>query len=178
MIVSVALVALAVLATARSDVTLPDPQEVALVKDRLAPLQLLSFATELEYCGYFGRLPDGRPSFTEIQRGGHDGCTPVVTDDGLRLVASLHTHGAYSENVPAEFPTVLDMDSDRREGVNGYIGTPGGRLWFIDSRARVAVQLCGLRCLPQDPDFHAGDDGAIASRYDYADLKRLEAGSQ
>lgn len=154
----------------------PDPAEVALVRQRLAPLQMLSFVTDLEYCGYLGRDDRDRPVFTRIQRGDHDSCTPLAEDQPDRLVASLHTHGSYDPEVPAEFPTVLDMDSDHDEGVNGYVSTPGGRLWYIDSRAMIAVQLCGLACLPQDPRFHPGDDGVIADRYTRAQLQALEDG--
>lgn len=153
----------------------PPKAEITLVIDRLTPLQHLSFAARYEYCGYLGLLPDGQPGFTEMLRGGHNGCTPKMPAEGLTLRASLHTHGAYDPSVPAEFPTVRDMESDRAEGVNGYISTPGGRLWYIDSRAMIAVQLCGPGCLPQDPNFHPGDDGLIAQRYFVDDLRRLEA---
>ncbi len=153
----------------------PASAEVAAVMARLAPIQLLSFATEREYCGYLGDLADGRLAFTEMVRGGHDGCTPRLPRKSLRIRASLHTHGAYDPAVPAEFPTVLDMDSDAREGVNGYVATPGGRLWYIDSRAMVTVQLCGEGCLPQDENFRSGDDGPIRNRYTRAELQRLES---
>ena len=153
----------------------PPEAEVALVKARLTPLQHLSFAARYEYCGYLGARPDGQRVFTEMLRGGHNGCTPKMPAEGLALHASLHTHGAYDPFVPAEFPTVRDMESDRAEGVNGYISTPGGRLWYIDSRAMIAVQLCGRGCLPQDPNFHAGDDGEIAKRYTIGALRALEA---
>lgn len=155
--------------------TLPASGEIAAVKTRLAPIQLLSFATQREYCGYLGELSDGRLVFTEMVRGGHDGCTPRLPGRTVRIRASLHTHGAYDPSVPAEFPTVLDMDSDAREGVNGYVATPGGRLWYIDSRAMVAVQLCGEGCLPQDDNFRTGDDGPIKTRYTRDDLRRLES---
>ena len=153
----------------------PDQMQIDLVRERLAPLQHLSFATDREYCGYLYRLPDGSLEFTEMVRGGHDGCTPLVPLKRINLIASVHTHGAYDPSVPAEFPTVLDMDSDKREKVNGYVATPGGRLWFIDSRRMVTRQLCGLACLPQDPDFQAGDDGEIATVYTYRDLQKLES---
>jgi len=153
----------------------PPADEVAMLKARLAPIQHLSFAARYEYCGYLGRGPDGAPTFTEIVRGHHNGCTPQMPGPGFELVASLHTHGAYDPTVPAEFPTALDMRSDRREGVNGYVATPGGRLWYIDSRAMLAVQLCGLGCLPQDPGFRAGDDGAIAPVLSFAQLLALDS---
>ncbi|MFT7596846.1 MAG: hypothetical protein ACI8R4_004188 [Paracoccaceae bacterium] len=152
-----------------------DPAETAAVIERLTPLQQLSFATSFEYCGYLGHTPAGNIGFTEMIRGGHNGCTPKMPAGGLSLAASLHTHGAYDAQIPAEFPTVLDMQSDKAEGVNGYISTPGGRLWFINSAADEAIQLCGLGCLPQDPNFHAGDDGPIANRYSYDELLGLES---
>ena len=159
----------------RSFPGLENAVETAAVIKRLAPLQQLSFATSFEYCGYLGRTPDGAIGFTAMIRGGHNGCTPKMPDGGLSLVASMHTHGAYDPQVPAEFPTVRDMQSDTSEGVNGYISTPGGRLWFIDSAAAEARQLCGLGCLPQDPNFHAGDYGPIATRYSYDELRDLES---
>ena len=153
----------------------PDDAEIALVKARLEPLQHLSFATDREYCGYLIRGRGGALAFTDMVRGGEDGCTPVIPLTNVDLVASVHTHGAYDASVPAEFPTALDMESDRRERVNGYVATPGGRLWYIDSAGWVTYQLCSLGCLPQDPEFRAGDDGVIAERYTYRDLIGLES---
>lgn len=154
----------------------PPPDEVALVVRRLGPLQLLSFAEDREYCTYLLRGPGGVLFFSEIVRGGRDGCTPRRPLAGATPIASVHTHGAYNRGVPAEFPTTLDMESDRNEGVAGYVGTPGGRLWHIDSRRMVAVQLCPPGCLPRDPAFHEGDDGVIAGRYSHRQLIALEAG--
>lgn len=175
MILAFALFALAAVLEPLPAYTPPAPEEVEMLKARLGPIQHLSFAARYEYCGYLGRQPDGTPAFTQILRGHHDGCTPEMPGDGFALIASLHTHGAYDRTVPAEFPTALDMRSDRREGVNGYIATPGGRLWYIDSRAMLAVQLCGPGCLPQDPAFHAGDDGAIPTTLSYGQLLALDA---
>lgn len=154
----------------------PEPEEVALVIHRLGPLQTLSFATDREYCGYLLGGANGALFFTEIVRGGHDGCTPLRPGGGRRVLASVHTHGAYNPRVPAEFPTTLDIESDRREGVAGYVATPGGRLWYIDSRRMVTFQLCGPGCLPQDPKFREGDDGVISERYTYRQLLALETG--
>lgn len=169
------LLALTFALPAPADPHRPSPEEIAAVKKRLEAVQLLSFATRLEYCGYLLETADGTRAFTDMIRGHTDGCTPPAPRDGRRAVASIHTHGAYDRDVPAEFPTVLDMESDRREGVMGYVATPGGRLWYIDSRAMVTWQICGLGCLPQDPNFHAGDDGVIAPRYSLQALRALEA---
>ncbi|MEX0365029.1 MAG: DUF4329 domain-containing protein [Ruegeria sp.] len=152
----------------------PPDFQVASVKERFAPIQHLSFAAGLEYCGYLGTDPSGHLAFTEMVRGDRNGCTPPDLPNGFTPIASMHTHGAYDATVPAEFPTVLDMEADRNEGVNGYVATPGGRLWYIDSEAMETYQLCGLGCLPQDPGFHAGDDGVIAQSYTYQELEALE----
>ena len=172
---SLALLTLALLLEPLPAYTPPPAAEVEMLKARLAPIQHLSFAAGYEYCGYLGRRPDGTVAFTAILRGHHNGCTPERPGAGFALIASLHTHGAYDPSIPAEFPTALDMRSDRREGVNGYIATPGGRLWYIDSRAMLAVQLCGPGCLPQDPGFHPGDDGVIPQTLSYGQLLALDA---
>lgn len=173
MVVAIVLMALSVLLY-EPPVTLPPDREIELAANWLARVQHLSFATEREYCGYLGYTSDGALLITDMMRGGHDGCTPETSDKTLALVASLHSHGAYDPGVPAEFPTSRDLESDAREGVNGYISTPGGRLWYVDSTALIAVQLCGLGCLPQDPEFHAGDDGVLQSSYTLHELRALE----
>ncbi|MFC4669772.1 DUF4329 domain-containing protein [Seohaeicola nanhaiensis] len=155
----------------------PPADEVALVIRKLGPLQTMSFATDREFCGYLLEGRGGVLFFTKMTRGGRDGCTPRMPDSGPRVVASVHTHGSYDPQVPAEFPTTLDLESDRREGVAGYVATPGGRLWYIDSVRMVTYQLCGTGCLPQDPDFHDGDDGVIAIRYSHRQLLALEGGA-
>lgn len=175
MILTAALVVLAIVLEPLPPYAPPSSAEIEMLKQRLAPIQHLSFAAGYEYCGYLGRRGNGAPGFTKILRGHHNGCTPKVPGEGFGLIASLHTHGAYDPSIPAEFPTALDMRSDRREGVVGYVATPGGRLWYIDSKAMLAVEICGPGCLPQDPDFHAGDDGEIAERLSYAQLLALDA---
>lgn len=154
----------------------PAPEELAAVRARLAQAQILSFAENREYCGYLFRHRDGSLGLTDLVRGDRDGCVPLLPLVEGELVASLHTHGAYGREVPAEFPTTLDLESDRDEGINGYVATPGGRLWYIDGAGMRTWQICGLGCLPQDPAFRAGDDGVIARSYSHAELQRLENG--
>ncbi len=154
--------------------TTPSEIEVQAVLERFEPIQLLSFAAGFEYCGYLVRSPQGTLAFTEIVRGGPDGCTPLGPPPDVELVASVHTHGAYDPLVPAEFPTVMDIDSDHREGVNDYIATPGGRLWYVNGTTLTVRQLCNSGCLPQDPELQPGDDGIIALRYTRQELLEQE----
>lgn len=154
--------------------TPPPAKQADMVAKRFAQLQRATFASGVEHCGYLARRPDGGLAFTEMVAGDQNGCTPDVAFGNLIPIASMHTHGTYSPDVPAEFPTVRDMRSDQAEGVNGYVATPGGRLWYIDSKAMITQQLCGIGCLPKDPKFRAGDDGIIAQSYSARALKEIE----
>jgi hypothetical protein len=173
MFVVVILTAIALL-SAQDRLRLPPQAEVAVASKELARLQLLSFATEREYCGYYGQGSDEAVVFTPMIRGGHDGCTPMRVNAVLRPIASLRTHGTHDPWVPAEYPTSVHIQSDAAEGINGYVPTSGGRLWYIDSSVGLAVQICGPGCLPHNPAFRVGDDGPILEIYSNDQLLRLE----
>ena len=160
---------------AAQSIQIPSDQ-AALVKRSLTVPQQKSFARDREFCAYLGRTSGGRLKVTSYREGGRNGCSPARPSAGFRPLASIHTHGAYDPRVPAEFPTTLDMDMDAAEGINGYVATPGGRLWYLDTRKRIAVQLCGIGCLASDPQFRAGDDGYIRRSYTYDQLRALELG--
>ncbi|MEL6587917.1 MAG: hypothetical protein AAFQ50_14890, partial [Pseudomonadota bacterium] len=69
--------------------------------------------------------------------------------------------------------------SDKAVDAFGLVGfdvaTPGGRLWYVDTTDMIVRQICGLGCLPQDPDFVEGADGDIAISYTYQELLDYEA---
>jgi hypothetical protein len=65
------------------------------------------------------------------------------------------------------------MEGDEEEGIDGWVATPGGRLWHIDTEDMVTYQVCGIGCLPSDPRFVRGDMGQIDQSYRYRDLVRL-----
>lgn len=145
-------------------------EEEALMRQVLSQLNLLSFKQGVEFCGYVGFDAQGNLAASEPTRGDQSSCLP---DDPAKLdvvVASYHTHGDFSTEYSSETPSGDDMDSDEEEGVDGWVATPGGRLWYIDTEDMVTFQICGLGCLPQDPDFIEGDDGIIAEFYSYDDL--------
>ncbi len=127
--------------------------EIAYIKTRLNVLQRRSITENREYCGYLGLTPAGDFAISPPQRGSLDGCTPDTPPDGLSLLASYHTHAAYSPDYDSEAPSVDDLIGDIGEGVNGYVATPGGRLWYNDASARQAILLCGAGCLAADPAF-------------------------
>ncbi len=147
-----------------------ESDELALVKRIFAQLQPISIEKNREYCGYIGRDAQRRVAFTKARRGRKGTCLPADPDELAVVTASYHTHGAYSSDYVNELPSAEDMEGDEAEGIDGWVATPGGRLWYIDTQDMVTSQVCGLGCLPSDPDFVAGMTGPIAQSYHYQEL--------
>lgn len=164
------------LALSPGGATAQDAAEVAAARGVLLQLQARSFAENREYCGYIGRMPDGRLTATEVTRGDTWGCLSRGDESRfVEIVASFHTHAGFDRAADSEVPSTHDVIGDMEERVNGYIATPGGRLWFVDWRRGVATQVCGLGCMGQDPNFIPGDSGPIAQRYTLEELRIREA---
>jgi len=108
--------------------------EIRLAKQNLLVLQAKSFQYGREYCGYL--VVDARDviSVTPPTKGKEAECRTDDYPEDLIAFASYHIHGA-------------------EEGVDSYISTPGSRLWFIDSRAKIIGVICDLACLPEDRTF-------------------------
>lgn len=119
----------------------------------LDSIQARSFADRVEYCGLLGIDGSGNLVATPARRGKADSCRPDEAPDGFKVLASYHTHGAYDRDADTEVPSLDDLQSDIDEEIDGYIATPGGRLWLNDTEAREAVLLCGPGCLQADPDY-------------------------
>jgi hypothetical protein len=93
----------------------------------------------------------------------------------MEVIASYHTHGRFDLAYHNELPSDTDMLNDQSLGVNGWIATPGGRLWFVDSGRMVTKQVCGVGCLPIAPGFYKAQAGDIAKSYSFEELvERLE----
>ena len=150
-----------------------DAAEMAAARGVLLQLQPRSFAENLEYCGYIGRMPDGRLMASEVTRGDAWGCLSRGNESRfVQIVASFHAHAGFDRAADSEVPSTDDVRGDMQEGVNGYVATPGGRLWYIDGRRGVATQVCGLGCMGQDPSFIPGDSGPIAQTYTLQQLQQ------
>ena len=67
------------------------------------------------------------------------------------------------------------MEADEDEGTDGYVATPGGRVWYLDTTDMVASQLCGEGCVASDPNFMRGAAGPVASAYSYKGLRARDA---
>lgn len=148
--------------------------ELAAVTDILTDLQRASFAINAEHCGYLGIDRAGQLMVSDISRGTEDSCLMPTPPAGMTLVASFHTHGTYSPYYASEFPTTDDMLTDAAEDIDGYISTPGGRLWYVDTDTMTVRLLCGPGCLPQDPAYRPDADGPLRPVMTYDDLRRWE----
>jgi hypothetical protein len=88
----------------------------------------------------------------------------------MMLIASYHTHAGYRADIDSEVPSVDDMFADEAEDTNGFVATPGGRLWYIDSRKMVATQVCSIACLHKHDTFKPNMFGPVKTRYTLDEL--------
>ena len=144
--------------------------EIALAKKVLAAAQRLSIRRNVEYCGYIGLDASGRLVASRATRGDEASCLAPEPANIRVITASYHTHGAFSRDYFGEMPSGEDMEGDEAMGIDGFVATPGGRLWYVDTTDMIARQLCGIGCLPRDARFRAGVDGVIAQSYSYRQL--------
>lgn len=146
-----------------------DAQDAALVRfahETLAALQAQSFSDGREYCGTIGIAGDGQLVASRARRGRRDGCRPTALRGDARPLASYHTHAGFDPAADSELPSAQDLTSDFAEGIDGFVATPGGRLWFNDSAAGETRLICGTGCLPADPSFFNRDWDPVLARYD------------
>ena len=144
--------------------------ELRYVSGILTRLQRESFAKNREYCGYIGLDPLGQWVSTPVMQGNEASCPLPNIPAGMRLVASYHTHGTYSPYYASEWPTTQDGATDASDDIDGYISTPGGRLWHVDTDTMSVSELCGRGCLPQDPHYVAAEDGPLRPVMSYQEL--------
>ncbi len=148
--------------------------EVAFIKAKLNAIQPRSIVEDREYCGYLGTLPNGDFAISGPKRGAPAGCTPDNPPADLRIIASYHTHAAYAPRFDSEVPSATDLEGDISEGINGYVSTPGGRVWYSDSAARSTTQICGIGCVAADPRFRPDQDRPVQQSYSLAALRQRQ----
>ena len=140
----------------------------------LDAIQPLSIRDKIEYCGLFGYDRYGRLAATQAVPGDADSCDPGIEPDGFEVIASYHTHGAYARDADTEVPSIDDLIGDFEEGIDGYIATPGGRVWLNLYEERVSFQLCGRGCITADPDFRTCPAFLPAEEYTIETLELRE----
>ena len=89
-----------------------------------------------EFGGWVFINPDGSFSSTTPVRGDFKSVqlpNPAeVIPNGSRITASYHTHAAFDPQFDNENFSPTDLDLDRENSIDGYLGTPGGQLKFHD----------------------------------------------
>ena len=144
----------------------------AALFDRIQPR---SIAENVEYCGLLGRDKSGKFAATKAKRGQVDDCEPEDSPDGFEVLASYHTHGAYTADADTEVPSVDDLEADIEERIDGYIATPGGRMWLNDAEEKASYLLCGPGCVVADKKFRECKAFLPADSYTLRTLKARAA---
>lgn len=144
--------------------------EHAFARQILSDIQERSISESREYCGYIAYDRAGELRATPAGPGSRAGCSIKAAPSHWRVVASYHSHGAWTREYDDEVPSTIDLRSDRNARTNGYISTPGGRIWFHDHQTGIAGQLCGLGCLYQDPNFTSSGSAPVLQFYTLSSL--------
>lgn len=148
------------------DFMVPDDAVVhAFARSFLNAIQPASIADRVEYCGYFYVEADGSVAATPPLKGTFATCNMPAPRQDDTIFASYHTHGAFGRNYDNEVPSVTDLRSDFDFRVDGYVSTPGGRVWHVDYGTRTTRQICGLSCVYTDPNFQPVDEASVRQSY-------------
>ncbi len=139
--------------------------EAAFVLGLMESMNALSVRFDREVCGYILRHPNGAYSSTKVSWGGHASCASLPIEEGAEVASSWHTHAAWAPAYDGEVPSIQDVEGDMQLGINGWVATPGGRLWFVDGKTGHMRQYCGIGCVASDPNFTADDYGPVAESY-------------
>ena len=145
----------------------PAAQADAFAVAFLDSIQAQSFAGQREYCGYF-LMVGGRIMATDPIPGTTASCTQPAPPPNA--FASYHTHGAFDAAYDNEVPSPEDMLGDFAFGIDGYISTPGGRVWRVEVDERAAIQVCGLGCVAVDRGFIPRNEASIPPRMTVQDV--------
>ncbi|SLN12180.1 DUF4329 domain-containing protein [Pseudooctadecabacter jejudonensis] len=140
----------------------------------LNSIQAQSIRDRSEYCGYIRLSATGQLEATQPIRGTFAGCEMPAPRAGQGIIASYHTHGAFDQGYDNEVPSTLDLRSDFQFGMDGYVSTPGGRVWLVDVQTRTTRQLCGRGCVISDPLYQDTGDASIRPAYTLPDLQRRQ----
>ncbi|NRB02200.1 MAG: DUF4329 domain-containing protein [Rhodobacteraceae bacterium] len=146
--------------------------EIQFAQSTLNALQSPSFAQNREFCGLIGVDDNGQFAATPPVRGAKASCLPPLPArvGHLTVLASYHTHGAFTPEFETEVPSYDDLRTDIEDGIDGYVSTPGGRFWFVDARAREVRLICGPGCMLADSRFVPDPDFPVDTHYTLQEL--------
>jgi len=141
----------------------------------LDKVQRLSIRDNIEYCGLLMINNVGKISATKAQAGDRGSCDiESEFSEGMMILASYHTHGAYSADADTEVPSIEDLEGDFEEGIDGYISTPAGRVCVNRDEDKKSYILCDVSCVMADPDFKVCPRFLPAESYTIETLEQRE----
>ncbi|MDH3693016.1 MAG: DUF4329 domain-containing protein [Gammaproteobacteria bacterium] len=121
------------------------PTQNAAGRNVLNGINPTSVRQNREHGGWVYRRSDGSFSSTEPVAGTvasvNLGNPQTTVPSGTRATASYHTHGGPDPRYLNEQFSPQDLLSDNLFGVDGYLGTPAGRLLFHNHRTNAVIQL-------------------------------------
>lgn len=139
--------------------------------DRIQPK---SIAENREYCGLVGFTQTGELAVTPARPGNEDGCDVGEAPSGFEVLATYHTHGAFLDDADSEVPSTDDLLGDIEQGIDGYVATPGGRVWLNIGLEKLTYQLCGRNCVVSDPNARQCKTFVPAIEYTLEELRQRE----
>ena len=147
----------------------------SFARERLGAMQARSFAEKVELCAIIYEDSEGDLGTSRILAGDEATCDLRYFDEpGMAPVASIHTHGAFNEDYDSELPSLLDLEGDIESGLDGYVATPGGRLWRVNWQEERAELVCREGCLAQDPAYRPCPGDPVAAAYSLRQLAARE----
>lgn len=149
----------------------PQSEVQSFAREQLNALQERSFAENIELCGIIFETSEGELGASFPKGGDEATCDLIYFDEpGMVPIASFHTHGSWNPEYDSEVPSLTDIQSDIANGMDGYIATPGGRLWWVDHKKARARRACEAGCLIQDPNYRPCPADTIAESYSLEEL--------
>jgi hypothetical protein len=105
-------------------------------KSVLKKINPTSIQENREYGGMIYQNKNGTFSHTKPIKGGIDGVDPggpQACPRGTKPVAYYHTHGGPDPRYDSEHFSGADINYANHYGIDGYVGTPGGRLGKVNN---------------------------------------------
>ena len=101
-------------------VTVSQSEVQAFARARLGAMQARSFAERLELCAIIFEDSKGALQSSEVRAGDEATCDLRYFDKpGMAPLASIHTHGAFDADYDSEVPSLIDLESDIADGMDG-----------------------------------------------------------
>ena len=138
-------------------------------------IQPKSIRENRAYCGLIGFDSEGILKATPAEPGTGRSCQPTPVPTGFEILATYRTLGAFGGMTGGELPAAAHLETDFAQRLDGYVATPGGRVWLNLASERLTYQVCGRGCVPSDAAAHPCKKFAPKVEYTVLQLRQIEA---